>query len=301
MFSDLAWSSCDNKTMRGVWVAVIGTGTKLVASTCDEHTGFDTMLELYDHCPDSTTPAGQYCMKVNDDNPSCGRSSEIEWQSTPGQYYWIFVTGFAGASGVFVLNVYERASMINAQCRTAVGIRSLPYYDYGLTTYCDTCNASCKEWARKGNWYEVVGNDHWITVDTCADETNFATEIEVYLACNEYGGQICVSHNHDFDCAPKTKITFAGIKNQLFYIFVTGADSGVMEQGFFGLTVTEGDPLPKAGSSSTHKGDELTPFEGFMVSVAVLMGIGLICAGIAIGFGFYKRRHLQYQEINSSG
>jgi len=302
MLSDLVWSSCDNKTMRGVWVAVIGTGTKLVATTCDSHTGYDTVLELYDHCPTADTPAGQYCMKVNDDNPSCGRSSEIEWQSNPGQYYWIFVTGFAGTSGIFVLNIFEKESMINAQCKTAVGIRNLPYYDYGLTTYCDPCNASCKEVARKGNWYEVVGNNHWITVSTCNSETDFATEVEVYLACNEYGGQICVNHNHDYRCAPKTEITFAGIKDQLFYIFVTGADSGVMEEGFFGLTVTEGDPLPTPTSSSTHHSDEgLTAGEGFLVAVAVVMGIGVICAAGAVGFGYYKRRHLSYQEISTSG
>jgi len=308
MLSNESYSSCQGKKARGVWVTVIGTGTKLVATTCDSGTGFDTVLELYDHCPEDDTPQGQYCMKVNDDNPSCGRSSEIEWASTPGQYYWLFVTGFAGSSGIFVLNVYEKASMINAQCKTAVGIRKLPYQDYGLTTYCDFCNASCKEVARKGNWYEVVGTGHWITVSTCSSETDFATEIEVYLACSEDGGQICVNHNHDYRCAPKTEITFAGIKDELFYIFVTGADDTVMAEGFFLMTVTEGEPLPQPTSSSLNPSSEkggsgggLTSAEGFGVSILVLMGIGALCAVGAVAFGFYKRRHLSYQEISTSG
>lgn len=301
MLAGESYSSCDNKTMKGIWVSVIGTGTRLVATTCDSHTGYDTVLELYNHCPDQTDPqASRYCMKVNDDNPSCGRSSEIEWVSTPGAYYWIFVTGFAGSSGIFVLNVYEKESMINAQCRTAVGIRSLPYYDYGLTTYCDVSNASCKKVARKGNWYEIVGNDHWITVSTCNSVTDFATEIEVYLACNENGGEICVNHNHDYHCSPKTEITFAAVQDELFYIFVTGADEHVMAEGFFGMTVTQGEKLPKKLSSSS--GDEgITSFEGFMISVGVLMGVGLIAAACAVGYGIFKRRHVSYQEISTAG
>jgi len=301
MLSNASFSSCDNKTMKGVWVAVIGTGTKLVATTCDSHTGYDTVLELFNHCPTGTEPGEErYCLKVNDDNPSCGRSSEIEWASTPGAYYWIFVTGFAGSSGIFVLNVYEKASMINAQCNTAVGIRNLPYYDYGLTTYSDLANASCKRNPRKGNWYEIIGNDHWITLSTCNDETDFATEIEVYLACSDKGGEICVNHNHDTHCAPKTEITFAAMKGELFYIFVTGVDDAVMSEGFFGLTVTQGERLPKSNPSSSEP-EGISTFGGFMIAVGVFMGVGALCAVGAVGYGFYKRRHLAYQEISTSG
>jgi len=298
MLSEKSYSSCENVTKKGVWVRVIGTGNKMVASTCDSHTGYDTVLELYDHCPEPNETR-RSCVMINDDNPSCGRSSEIEWKSNSGQVYWIFVTGFGGSSGIFVLNVYEKASMINAQCQTAVGIRSLPYYDYGLTTYCDLSNASCKKTARKGNWYEIVGNDHWLTVSTCNSETDFATEVEVYLACSDEGGEICVNHNHDTRCSPKTEITFAAMKDQLFYIFVTGVDEAVMSEGFFGLSVTEGDKLPKHISSSSEGG--LTGFEGFMIATGVLMGIGVVCAVCAVGYGMYKRRHLSYQEISTSG
>lgn len=300
MMSQESFSSCQNKSTKGIWVSVIGTGTRLVATTCDQHTGYDTVLELYNHCPDEADVNGSHCMRINDDNPSCGRSSEIEWMSTPGAYYWLFVTGFAGSSGIFVLNVYEKDSMINAQCRTAVGIRKLPYFDYGLTTYCQMSNASCKKVPRKGNWYEIVGNDHWITVSTCHEVTDFATEIEVYLACNENGGEICVNHNHDYSCSPQTEITFAGVKDELFYIFITGADEHVMAEGFFGVTVTEGEKLPQHLSSSSEE-EGLTSFEGFMISVGVLMGCGLIAACCAVGYGIFKRRHVSYQEISTSG
>jgi len=294
-------SGCTNKTSRGVWVSVIGTGNKIVATTCDPNTGYDTLLELYDHCPSETEPGHNPCMRTNDDNPACSRSSEIEWASNSGQYYWIFVTGFAGSTGIFVLNIYEKASMINAQCQNAVGIRSLPYYDYGMTTYCDVSQAECKKSVRKGNWYKFNGNDHWVTLSTCNKETDFATEIEVYLGCNDDGGKICVAHNHDYSCSPKTEITFAALKDEVFYIFITGADDTVMAEGFFGLTVTQGERLPRSlyGISSSEEG--LTGFEGFMISVGVLMGIGALCAAGAVGYGVYKRRHLSYQEISTAG
>jgi hypothetical protein len=295
-----SWSDCDNKTKNGIWVSVIGTGNKIVATTCDSHTGFDTILELYDACPVSKDePHPEYCREVNDDSPSCNRASEIEWASESGAYYWIYVTGFASATGTFVLKIYEKVSMINAQCNTAVGIRSLPYYDFGLTTYCDMSNASCTKSARKGNWYEFVGNDHWVTISTCNEETDFATEIEVYLACSETGGEICVNHNHDYKCAPKTEITFAAIKKQLFYIFITGVDEAVMSEGFFGVSVTSGDKLPSHLSSESYEG--LTAGEGFLIAVGVLMGVGVISAGIAVGYGLFKRRHVSYQEISTSG
>jgi len=292
-----SYSDCSNKSKRGIWVNVIGTGTKLVATTCDSHTGFDTVLELYDHCPEEE-PHPEYCLDINDDSPSCNRASEIEWASVSGAYYWIFVTGFSSNAGVFALKIYQKSSMINAWCSTAVGIRSLPYYDYGLTTYCMPSNASCGTQPRKGNWYELVGNDHWVTVSTCRSETDFATEVEVYLACSKSGGEICVNHNHDYKCAPKTEITFAAIKDQLFYIFVTGVEGGVMSEGFFGMNVTMGDKLPSHLSSESGEG--LSGGEKFLIAVGSFMGLGLICAVAAVCYGLFKRRHVSYQEISTA-
>jgi len=294
-----SYSDCVNKSKKGVWVSVLGTGNKIVATTCDPHTDLDTVLELYNHCPDASDPHHEYCLDANDDSPSCNRASEIEWLSEKGAYYWIFVTGFSSNTGIFVLKIYEKVSMPNAKCNTAVGVRSLPYYDFGLTTYCDMCNASCTPRARKGNWYEIVGNDHWVTISTCNIETDFATEIEVYLACNsDYGsGEICVNHNHDYKCSPKTEITFAAVKDQLFFIFVTGVDEAVMSEGFFGVTITEGDKLP---SHSSESEGGLTGGQGFLVAIGVFMGIGVVVAVCAVGYGLFKRRHVSYQEITPS-
>lgn len=298
MLAEPSFSSCTNTTMRGIWVSVIGTGNKIVATTCDTHTGIDTVLELYDRCPEEQGP-GEGCLEVNDDMPSCGRASEIEFATEPGAYYWLFVYGFGADAGIFVLNLYEKVPLINSQCHNAVGIHQLPYYDYGLTTYSDMCNASCSKRMRKGNWYEFIGDGHWVTLSTCNLETTFATEIEVYLACSEYGGEICVNHNHDYKCSPKTEITFAAIKDQLFYIFITGVDEAVMSEGFFGLTVTRGAELPVAQSSSSEVEVGMSGFGKFMVATAVVACCGVVGAIVAVVYGIYKKRHLAYQEITT--
>jgi len=66
------------------------------------------------------------------------------------------------------------------------------------------------------------------------------------------------------------------------------------------MSVTQGERLPQTISSSSEEGG-MTSFGGFMVSVGVLMGAGVIAAICAVAYGVYKRRHLSYQEISTSG
>jgi len=298
ILAEPSYSDCDNTTKKGIWIEVIGTGNKIVATTCDEHTGYDSYIELFNHCPDGNDPHPEYCLDFNDDSPQCNHAAEIEWASQSQAHYFLFVTGFSSEAGIFTLKIYEKESLINAKCRTSVGIHRLPYYDYGLTTYCEMTNASCTPIPRKGNWYDIVGNGHWITVSTCNSETDFATEIEIYLDCDENGGSTCVNHNHDQSCSPRTTISFAGIEGTRFFIFVTGVNEAVLSEGFFGITVTQGEKLPATGKSSYEAG--LTSFEGFLISVGVLMGCGAIAACCAVAYGLYKRHHVSYQEIPSS-
>jgi len=90
------------------------------------------------------------------------------------------------------------------------------------------------------------------------------------------------------------------MKNELFYIFVTGVDEAVMEEGFFGLSVTQGEKLPTHLSSSGSE-HPLTGGQQYLIALGVLMGVGVICAVCAVVYGMYKRRHLSYQEISTSG
>jgi hypothetical protein len=115
-----AWSSCSGVNKQGYWVKLVGDGNKLIASTCDTQTDYDTVLELYDRCPTEGTAQG--CLAYDDDTTTCGLASRLEWESDKGAVYWLFVTGHAQSTGVFALSVYHEESPINAQCLNSKGI-----------------------------------------------------------------------------------------------------------------------------------------------------------------------------------
>lgn len=88
-----------------MWFHLWGTGSKIVASTCDTETDFDTLIEVFTSC-DGTSDS---CLATNDDDSSgdCGTTSTVEWDSVWYQEYWIFVTGYQAKNGIFMLDVYE--------------------------------------------------------------------------------------------------------------------------------------------------------------------------------------------------
>ncbi|MBJ6111485.1 IPT/TIG domain-containing protein [Hymenobacter sp. BT523] len=86
----------------GVFYTIVGTGTNITVSTCNAGTDFDTKLFVYEGA------CGAYvCVAGNDDGPSCnlngGVSSELTFMAAAGTTYRIFVTGFNGEEGTFVL------------------------------------------------------------------------------------------------------------------------------------------------------------------------------------------------------
>lgn len=91
----------------GVWYKVVGTGGFLRASTCNAGTSYDTRLHVY-----SGTCSSLSCVTANDDYFStpytCSNSSLnsiVEWCSSPGQIYYILVSGFGSATGNFSLSL----------------------------------------------------------------------------------------------------------------------------------------------------------------------------------------------------
>ncbi len=87
----------------GVWYLVIGDGTTLTATTCNNSgTNYDSKLHVYTCGCDHLT-----CVTGNDD---CGGSpnffaSTVIWCSVVGEPYWIFVEGFGGSVGDFQLDL----------------------------------------------------------------------------------------------------------------------------------------------------------------------------------------------------
>ncbi len=85
----------------GNWYSVVGTGTTITASLC-EGTNYDSKLHVY--CGSSCSDL--LCLTGDDDG--CGLMagpSVVEWCSEVGQNYYIFVSGWNGATGDYQLVV----------------------------------------------------------------------------------------------------------------------------------------------------------------------------------------------------
>lgn len=89
----------------GVWYEVQGTGKIVVASTCGS-ASFDTMIGVVEGCPCQ----GNF-VASNDDFNCFGSSSlrsQVEFRAEAGTTYYILVSGFGSAVGMFELEVTEK-------------------------------------------------------------------------------------------------------------------------------------------------------------------------------------------------
>ena len=112
--------SANDSISGGVWYKVIRNGVNITASTCNPGTNFDTQMLLY-----SGTCGNLVCLEGNDDqgNPldaSCdvlnifeNRASTIEWSSSAGVEYFLYVAGFGTKTGFFELSI---ESSITGNC-----------------------------------------------------------------------------------------------------------------------------------------------------------------------------------------
>lgn len=92
-----------------VWyVITTATATGVTVDTCEASTGFDTLLQVFDVGAGGALGAQVAC---NDDDATCGGNrSKLSFTSTAGASYYIRVTGWNSASGVFALKAYATAA-----------------------------------------------------------------------------------------------------------------------------------------------------------------------------------------------
>lgn len=103
-FDDVAYCGTDN-TAPGVWYKVVGTGTRITASTCGPLYDYDTKISVF--CRSCDEPR---CINGIDDNCSDGASpflSTVSWCSQKGAEYLILVHGYESQVGDFELFLSE--------------------------------------------------------------------------------------------------------------------------------------------------------------------------------------------------
>jgi len=79
---------------KGVWYEFTGNGEQVTVSTCNDGTDFDTKLSVF-----SGSCTSLACIAGNDDAAGCDLKSTVEFVSSPGVTYYIFLSGFGGATG----------------------------------------------------------------------------------------------------------------------------------------------------------------------------------------------------------
>lgn len=84
----------------GVWYSFIGDGRTVTLSTCNQ-AAFDTKIAVY-----SGACGSLVCVGGNDDGAGCtGFTSELDVATDCGVQYYVYITGFGGATGTFDLTM----------------------------------------------------------------------------------------------------------------------------------------------------------------------------------------------------
>ena len=100
----------------GVFYDIVGTGSPITVSTCDAATDYDTKLFVY------SGGCGVYtCEGGNDDASTCtnnSTASEVNFRTTLGQHYLVFVSGYGNNAGNFLLT----ATCVNQPAPTVTSL-----------------------------------------------------------------------------------------------------------------------------------------------------------------------------------
>jgi hypothetical protein len=165
-----------------VWYSYTATcdGT-LDVYTCP--VGYDTVLSVHTGCPGST--ANQ--IACNDDSAYCGAAyplaSYVPVQVVTGNTYLIRVSGFAGATGPFVLNTHlsNPSAPSNDACASA---RPITDGAYNGSTICATMDGSadCRVTTSPDTWFRYTPTcNGTLNLYTCP--ASYDTLISVHSGC----------------------------------------------------------------------------------------------------------------------
>lgn len=222
---------CDNVefTAPSVWYTVEGTGTPLVASTCDKYSDNVAKVEVYvGSCLSRSCVAD--VRKV-----SCGNQMLAAWDSSLNETYLVQVYG--SGSGVaqeetFTLSVEELPA--NYKCPGAATDLILGSSVQGNTPFATSGNSyGCIEQGNEaGSWYRIEAQSGNLTISACSGLTSFQPKLTVFQgdACSEL---VCISTNNNKACGADSFVSWEALPSEVYYVLVQGG--GPDEYGYFEL------------------------------------------------------------------
>jgi len=222
----LSFCGTDLTTAPGVWYSFTGDGSDVTLSLCGS--GFDTKIGVF-----TGSCGALVCVSGNDD--FCALHSETgPFTAVNGTDYYVYVTGFGSASGIFGLtmtcvtppesacggSLVSCGDVING---TTVGepSRAEP----------GSCGAEGGDLTTAaGVWHKFVGTGADVTFSLCG--STFDTKIGVFSG--DCDALVCVDSDDD-ECGLQSEITVSSTIGDTLYVYVTGFGSN---EGAYTLTVT---------------------------------------------------------------
>ncbi len=234
-------SNCNGNGPDDIYALSLSCDYQVTVSLCGS--GFDTVVEVhygnnYFDCP------GSVYIDCNDD--FCGFQSQLSFFAAAGEFYFIVVSGYQGATGAYTLNVTGTPfAPGNDDCNGAILINNAPYEHFGSTV---CANNSVTPGCAFSNAPDVVYRlnmpcNAYVTATTCGHPL-----MDAILHVYKYGfcGNDFVTCNDDAGCPNnQSAVNFVYEANQDYFIWVDGYSSN---SGFYVLHVTaQGNPEDQCG------------------------------------------------------
>jgi hypothetical protein len=283
----------------GSWYFVEGIpGGRLRASTCSEATNFKHRITLFsgENCDSRSCLASGIDPDLDcpyTDASDATNATYIEWESAPGQNFYIFVHNFfAGDSGDFGLNVREATPPPeNNLCNSAVDVVNTYQFVAGssvgatfdIGVKCDRCIDSGPKYP--GVWYRIPaqGIDTEVVATVCSEFLSF--NISIYTGtCDEFE---CVDSLQELgltcnSAGMATNSTWTADKGQEYYILVHATENGDLETAPFEILLSKSESKDGGGGDGGG-GDDGNGSGSSASSLAVGFLAGVSAAFLVLG------------------
>lgn len=223
----------------GKWYRYTATMTGRVdATTCNSDTDFDTRIAVFSGSCDYLICEGISLSTLN-----CRDSviaSTMAFNVVEGESYFIYVTGYANASGAFslTLHCFDSDNTTCSSANTIVCGQTVTGITSGSPQQVSECGTPLN--TAPGLWYRYTANYNGpVIVNTCNNGTDFDTKIGIFTG--SCGNLVCVAGNDDMPIGACTafgtaaRIVFDATQGTEYFIYITGYNHWY---GSFYLTLT---------------------------------------------------------------
>jgi len=184
-----------------VWYTVVGTGQRIIVTTCSAQTNLDTVMAVYaddscaSDCQVSVARFDTNDLAASDNDESCtltsSGASTVMWDSEEGQSYKLCVSNKdKRQDGTFGIKATSMVPPINDKCDnpTALATDGIEVIGTTVGATIDSGFDSCafrpygseQKIEAASVWYVVEGTGGRISVTTCSAQTSLDTVIAVY-------------------------------------------------------------------------------------------------------------------------